>query len=53
MCFSPQFQCDLIYTFFHPLLRDEKAEGIDGIAKCTGETTILKGSRKGCIIKFY
>ncbi|XP_053153244.1 phosphatidylinositol 4-phosphate 3-kinase C2 domain-containing subunit alpha isoform X2 [Hemicordylus capensis] len=28
-------ECDLIYTFFHPLLRDEKAEGIDGIAKCT------------------
>lgn len=27
------FQCDLIYTFFHPLSRDEKAEGIDGIAK--------------------
>lgn len=25
--------CDLIYTFFHPLSRDEKAEGIDGIAK--------------------
>nr|XP_056707123.1 phosphatidylinositol 4-phosphate 3-kinase C2 domain-containing subunit alpha [Euleptes europaea] len=28
-------ECDLIYTFFHPLLRDEKAEGIDGIARCT------------------
>ncbi|XP_060623795.2 phosphatidylinositol 4-phosphate 3-kinase C2 domain-containing subunit alpha [Anolis sagrei] len=28
-------ECDLVYTFFHPLLRDEKAEGIDGIAKCT------------------
>ncbi|KAJ6665023.1 hypothetical protein lerEdw1_005254 [Lerista edwardsae] len=27
-------ECDLVYTFFHPLLRDEKAEGIDGIAKC-------------------
>uniref|UniRef100_A0A8D2L6F9 Phosphatidylinositol-4-phosphate 3-kinase catalytic subunit type 2 alpha n=1 Tax=Varanus komodoensis TaxID=61221 RepID=A0A8D2L6F9_VARKO len=26
-------ECDLVYTFFHPLLRDEKAEGIDGIAK--------------------
>ncbi|XP_060131966.1 phosphatidylinositol 4-phosphate 3-kinase C2 domain-containing subunit alpha [Zootoca vivipara] len=28
-------ECDLVYTFFHPILRDEKAEGIDGIAKCT------------------
>uniref|UniRef100_A0A6J0UDA7 Phosphatidylinositol 4-phosphate 3-kinase C2 domain-containing subunit alpha n=1 Tax=Pogona vitticeps TaxID=103695 RepID=A0A6J0UDA7_9SAUR len=28
-------ECDLVYTFFHPLLRDEKAEGIDGIAKST------------------
>uniref|UniRef100_A0A8D0CEN7 Phosphatidylinositol 4-phosphate 3-kinase C2 domain-containing subunit alpha n=1 Tax=Salvator merianae TaxID=96440 RepID=A0A8D0CEN7_SALMN len=27
-------ECDLVYTFFHPLLRDEKAEGIDGIARC-------------------
>uniref|UniRef100_A0A452HT92 Phosphatidylinositol 4-phosphate 3-kinase C2 domain-containing subunit alpha n=1 Tax=Gopherus agassizii TaxID=38772 RepID=A0A452HT92_9SAUR len=26
-------ECDLVYTFFHPLLRDEKAEGIDGISK--------------------
>ncbi|XP_067902369.1 phosphatidylinositol 4-phosphate 3-kinase C2 domain-containing subunit alpha [Heterodontus francisci] len=26
-------ECDLIYTFFHPLGRDEKAEGIDGIVK--------------------
>ncbi|KAL7992151.1 hypothetical protein Chor_016407 [Crotalus horridus] len=29
-------ECDLIYTFFHPLPRDEKAEGIDGITRCTG-----------------
>ncbi|XP_077177735.1 phosphatidylinositol 4-phosphate 3-kinase C2 domain-containing subunit alpha isoform X2 [Paroedura picta] len=28
-------ECDLVYTFFHPLLRDEKADGIDGIARCT------------------
>ncbi|XP_013926231.1 PREDICTED: phosphatidylinositol 4-phosphate 3-kinase C2 domain-containing subunit alpha-like [Thamnophis sirtalis] len=28
-------QCDLVYTFFHPLPRDEKAEGIDGITRCT------------------
>ncbi|XP_069754328.1 phosphatidylinositol 4-phosphate 3-kinase C2 domain-containing subunit alpha isoform X2 [Narcine bancroftii] len=26
-------ECDLVYTFFHPLGRDEKAEGIDGIVK--------------------
>ncbi|XP_060694930.1 phosphatidylinositol 4-phosphate 3-kinase C2 domain-containing subunit alpha isoform X1 [Hemiscyllium ocellatum] len=26
-------ECDLIYTFFHPLSRDEKAEGIEGIVK--------------------
>uniref|UniRef100_UPI00398EF5A0 phosphatidylinositol 4-phosphate 3-kinase C2 domain-containing subunit alpha isoform X2 n=1 Tax=Pristiophorus japonicus TaxID=55135 RepID=UPI00398EF5A0 len=26
-------ECDLIYTFFRPLGRDEKAEGIDGIVK--------------------
>ena len=39
VCFLFQFQCDLVYTFFHPLLRDEKAEAIDGIAKNTGETT--------------
>ncbi|XP_026562294.1 phosphatidylinositol 4-phosphate 3-kinase C2 domain-containing subunit alpha isoform X2 [Pseudonaja textilis] len=28
-------ECDLVYTFFHPLPRDEKAEGIDGITRCT------------------
>ncbi|XP_069479873.1 phosphatidylinositol 4-phosphate 3-kinase C2 domain-containing subunit alpha [Ambystoma mexicanum] len=26
-------ECDLVYTFFHPLLRDDKAEGLEGIAK--------------------
>ncbi|XP_014457801.2 phosphatidylinositol 4-phosphate 3-kinase C2 domain-containing subunit alpha isoform X1 [Alligator mississippiensis] len=30
-------ECDLVYTFFHPLLRDDKAEGIDGIAKHADE----------------
>ncbi|XP_014731802.1 PREDICTED: phosphatidylinositol 4-phosphate 3-kinase C2 domain-containing subunit alpha [Sturnus vulgaris] len=31
---SPEVaECDLVYTFFHPLLRDDKVEGIDGIAK--------------------
>uniref|UniRef100_A0A8B9T2P7 Phosphatidylinositol 4-phosphate 3-kinase C2 domain-containing subunit alpha n=1 Tax=Anas platyrhynchos TaxID=8839 RepID=A0A8B9T2P7_ANAPL len=28
-------ECDLVYTFFHPLLRDDKVEGIDGIARST------------------
>ncbi|XP_072905493.1 phosphatidylinositol 4-phosphate 3-kinase C2 domain-containing subunit alpha isoform X1 [Hemitrygon akajei] len=26
-------ECDLVYTFFHPLGRDEKAEGVDGVVK--------------------
>uniref|UniRef100_A0A672UJM1 Phosphatidylinositol-4-phosphate 3-kinase catalytic subunit type 2 alpha n=1 Tax=Strigops habroptila TaxID=2489341 RepID=A0A672UJM1_STRHB len=30
-------ECDLVYTFFHPLLRDDKVEGIDGIARPTGK----------------
>ncbi|XP_054246589.1 phosphatidylinositol 4-phosphate 3-kinase C2 domain-containing subunit alpha isoform X2 [Indicator indicator] len=28
-------ECDLVYTFFHPLLRDDKVEGIDGMARPT------------------
>ncbi|XP_032043896.1 phosphatidylinositol 4-phosphate 3-kinase C2 domain-containing subunit alpha [Aythya fuligula] len=28
-------ECDLVYTFFHPLLRDDKVEGIDGITRST------------------
>ncbi|XP_039562985.1 phosphatidylinositol 4-phosphate 3-kinase C2 domain-containing subunit alpha isoform X3 [Passer montanus] len=31
---SPEVaECDLVYTFFHPLLRDDKVEGIEGIAR--------------------
>uniref|UniRef100_A0A8B9FT39 Phosphatidylinositol 4-phosphate 3-kinase C2 domain-containing subunit alpha n=1 Tax=Amazona collaria TaxID=241587 RepID=A0A8B9FT39_9PSIT len=30
-------ECDLVYTFFHPLLRDDKVDGIDGIARPTGK----------------
>ncbi|RMC12261.1 hypothetical protein DUI87_09773 [Hirundo rustica rustica] len=31
---SPEVtECDLVYTFFHPLLRDDKVEGIDGLAR--------------------
>lgn len=26
-------QCDLIYTFFHPIARDDKTEGVDAMAK--------------------
>ncbi|KAI1903926.1 hypothetical protein AGOR_G00000440 [Albula goreensis] len=26
-------QCDLVYTFFHPIARDDKAEGFEGTAK--------------------
>uniref|UniRef100_A0A672HEG4 Phosphatidylinositol 4-phosphate 3-kinase C2 domain-containing subunit alpha n=1 Tax=Salarias fasciatus TaxID=181472 RepID=A0A672HEG4_SALFA len=26
-------QCDLIYTFFHPIARDDKTEGLDAAAK--------------------
>uniref|UniRef100_A0A4W3JKP8 Phosphatidylinositol-4-phosphate 3-kinase catalytic subunit type 2 alpha n=1 Tax=Callorhinchus milii TaxID=7868 RepID=A0A4W3JKP8_CALMI len=34
MSSSPEVaECDLVYTFFHPLARDEKAEGIDGMVK--------------------
>uniref|UniRef100_A0A452HTS7 Uncharacterized protein n=1 Tax=Gopherus agassizii TaxID=38772 RepID=A0A452HTS7_9SAUR len=32
-------ECDLVYTFFHPLLRDEKAEGIDGISNPSSPTS--------------
>ncbi|XP_039596720.1 phosphatidylinositol 4-phosphate 3-kinase C2 domain-containing subunit alpha [Polypterus senegalus] len=26
-------ECDLVYTFFHPMPRDDKAEGLEGIPK--------------------
>uniref|UniRef100_A0AAR2J4I1 Phosphatidylinositol-4-phosphate 3-kinase n=1 Tax=Pygocentrus nattereri TaxID=42514 RepID=A0AAR2J4I1_PYGNA len=25
-------QCDLVYTFFHPIARDDKTEGLDGLS---------------------
>ncbi|XP_059420879.1 phosphatidylinositol 4-phosphate 3-kinase C2 domain-containing subunit alpha-like [Carassius carassius] len=35
---SPEVtQCDLIYTFFHPIARDDKTEGVEGLSK-TPET---------------
>ncbi|XP_067396787.1 phosphatidylinositol 4-phosphate 3-kinase C2 domain-containing subunit alpha [Emydura macquarii macquarii] len=39
-------ECDLVYTFFHPLLRDDKAEGIDGIAKSTDASPSSPSSGK-------
>ncbi|KAI5620325.1 phosphatidylinositol 4-phosphate 3-kinase C2 domain-containing subunit alpha isoform X2, partial [Silurus asotus] len=30
-------QCDLIYTFFHPLAKDDKTEGLDGLLKVPEE----------------
>uniref|UniRef100_H2L6X9 Phosphatidylinositol 4-phosphate 3-kinase C2 domain-containing subunit alpha n=1 Tax=Oryzias latipes TaxID=8090 RepID=H2L6X9_ORYLA len=29
-------QCDLIYTFFHPIARDDRAEGLDATPKAPG-----------------
>ncbi|XP_064169868.1 phosphatidylinositol 4-phosphate 3-kinase C2 domain-containing subunit alpha-like [Anguilla rostrata] len=26
-------QCDLVYTFFHPIGKDDKAEGLEGVSK--------------------
>ncbi|KAG5849196.1 hypothetical protein ANANG_G00107410 [Anguilla anguilla] len=28
-------QCDLVYTFFHPIARDDRTEGFEGMAKPT------------------
>uniref|UniRef100_A0A8C8SM83 Phosphatidylinositol-4-phosphate 3-kinase catalytic subunit type 2 alpha n=1 Tax=Pelusios castaneus TaxID=367368 RepID=A0A8C8SM83_9SAUR len=39
-------ECDLVYTFFHPLLRDDKAEGIDGIAGNHCSTPYVGGEVK-------
>uniref|UniRef100_A0A8C0GFV7 Phosphatidylinositol 4-phosphate 3-kinase C2 domain-containing subunit alpha n=1 Tax=Chelonoidis abingdonii TaxID=106734 RepID=A0A8C0GFV7_CHEAB len=44
-------ECDLVYTFFHPLLRDEKAEGIDGIAKPTGSPSSPASGKVGGEVK--
>lgn len=35
------FQCDLIYTFFHPIARDDKTEGLDASARAPGEHHLL------------
>lgn len=31
-------QCDLIYTFYHPVARDDKTEGVEATAKVTGKS---------------
>uniref|UniRef100_A0A673MCJ3 Phosphatidylinositol 4-phosphate 3-kinase C2 domain-containing subunit alpha-like n=1 Tax=Sinocyclocheilus rhinocerous TaxID=307959 RepID=A0A673MCJ3_9TELE len=33
-------QCDLIYTFFHPIARDDKTEGVEGLSKTPVSPTI-------------
>uniref|UniRef100_A0AAR2ITG5 Phosphatidylinositol-4-phosphate 3-kinase n=1 Tax=Pygocentrus nattereri TaxID=42514 RepID=A0AAR2ITG5_PYGNA len=33
-------QCDLVYTFFHPIARDDKTEGLDGLPKIPGVTPV-------------
>ncbi|NXS72403.1 P3C2A kinase, partial [Pandion haliaetus] len=44
-------ECDLVYTFFHPLLRDEKVEGIDGIARPTGSPSSPTSGKVGGEVK--
>ena len=46
-CFLILFQCDLVYTFFHPLPRDEKAAGSSLAPKSSGtvpSATLLSAS---------
>lgn len=38
------FQCDLVYTFFHPLPRDEKAMGTSSAPKSSGTVSSLRPS---------
>uniref|UniRef100_A0A3B4BYN7 Phosphatidylinositol 4-phosphate 3-kinase C2 domain-containing subunit alpha n=1 Tax=Pygocentrus nattereri TaxID=42514 RepID=A0A3B4BYN7_PYGNA len=33
-------QCDLVYTFFHPIARDDKTEGLDGLPKIPEVTPV-------------
>uniref|UniRef100_A0A8B9T1B0 Phosphatidylinositol 4-phosphate 3-kinase C2 domain-containing subunit alpha n=1 Tax=Anas platyrhynchos TaxID=8839 RepID=A0A8B9T1B0_ANAPL len=44
-------ECDLVYTFFHPLLRDDKVEGIDGIARSTGSPSSPTSGKVGGEVK--
>ncbi|XP_058244023.1 phosphatidylinositol 4-phosphate 3-kinase C2 domain-containing subunit alpha isoform X2 [Hemibagrus wyckioides] len=45
-------QCDLIYTFFHPLARDDKTEGLDGLLKVPEELPLSPATgREGGEVK--
>ncbi|XP_022535661.2 phosphatidylinositol 4-phosphate 3-kinase C2 domain-containing subunit alpha [Astyanax mexicanus] len=37
-------QCDLIYTFFHPIARDDRTEGVDGFPKVPEVTPVSPAS---------
>ncbi|XP_056621944.1 phosphatidylinositol 4-phosphate 3-kinase C2 domain-containing subunit alpha [Triplophysa dalaica] len=37
-------QCDLIYTFFHPIARDDKPEGVEGLQKIPEMTPMSPGT---------
>ncbi|XP_073515143.1 phosphatidylinositol 4-phosphate 3-kinase C2 domain-containing subunit alpha isoform X2 [Phyllobates terribilis] len=39
-------ECDLVYTFFHPLPRDEKTDGCDVAVQDTGEPPLSPGAGK-------
>ncbi|XP_029438012.1 phosphatidylinositol 4-phosphate 3-kinase C2 domain-containing subunit alpha [Rhinatrema bivittatum] len=40
-------ECDLVYTFFHPLLRDDRNDGVDAIAKPTAPLSPVSGKVGG------
>ncbi|XP_072552033.1 phosphatidylinositol 4-phosphate 3-kinase C2 domain-containing subunit alpha [Salminus brasiliensis] len=40
-------QCDLIYTFFHPIARDDRMEGLDGLPKVPEVTPVSPTA--GCV----
>uniref|UniRef100_A0A672QK49 Phosphatidylinositol-4-phosphate 3-kinase catalytic subunit type 2 alpha n=1 Tax=Sinocyclocheilus grahami TaxID=75366 RepID=A0A672QK49_SINGR len=40
-------QCDLIYTFFHPIARDDKTEGVEGLSKTLGMLSPTTGRVEG------
>uniref|UniRef100_A0A674ALB2 Phosphatidylinositol-4-phosphate 3-kinase catalytic subunit type 2 alpha n=1 Tax=Salmo trutta TaxID=8032 RepID=A0A674ALB2_SALTR len=40
-------QCDLIYTFFHPIARDDKTEGLEATARAPGKPDPTSGRVEG------
>uniref|UniRef100_A0A8C2DT11 Phosphatidylinositol 4-phosphate 3-kinase C2 domain-containing subunit alpha n=1 Tax=Cyprinus carpio TaxID=7962 RepID=A0A8C2DT11_CYPCA len=40
-------QCDIIYTFFHPIARDDKTEGVEGLSKTPGMLSPTTGRVEG------